>query len=199
MELDSDRESCYSGVFMENVVQSMAAFLGLDDHQSKYIKDDDPHYPCDTLDDRYQPTCYFLQTDHMVKIFQSDFSKVASTCAEVTAVHARRMCFESMGRTVGSYNRKNPPGSIADCSKAPAGDMRNWCFRGAVQDGFWDTSGADRSITFCRLLTDASAKDACYETIFERAPQVFADISDLDSFCAKVEENYRGQCPKFVY
>ena len=198
LENFSDRESCYTGVFIENVVQSMAKFLGLEGHVTDYLRDDDPHYPCTIVDDRYKPTCYFLQTDHMVKIFNSDFSKVASACGEVKLDHARRLCFESMGRTIGSFNRKNPSGAIAACQTAPLGDTRNWCFRGAVQDSFWDSSGQDLAIIFCRLLDDKSAKDICYGTIFERAQQLLAAPGTLENFCGKTEENYQGQCAAHI-
>ena len=198
LENFSDRESCYTGVFMENVVQSMAKFLGLEGHITDYLKDDDPHYPCTIVDDKYKPTCYFLQTDHMVKIFQSDFSLVASACGGVELDYARRLCFESMGRTIGSYNRKNPAGAIAACSVAPFGDMRNWCFRGAVQDSFWDSSGQDLAIMFCRLLADKSAKNICYETIFERAGQILTVADSLKNFCGKAEEDYQRECAKYI-
>ena len=104
-----------------------------------------------------------------------------------------------MGRTVGSYNRKNPAGAIRDCSAAPAGDMRNWCIRGAVQDSFWDPSGAELAIQFCRLLTDNLEKSVCYDTIFERAPQVLADAARLTDFCAKAESSYKKQCEKHIF
>ena len=199
LKVVSDRDSCFTGVFMENVVQAMAKFLGLAGHITDYLKDDDPHYPCDIVSQKYQPTCYFLQTDHMAKIFGGDFSKVASSCAEVEYEHARRSCFESTGRTVGSYNRKNPAGAIRDCSKIPAEDMRNLCFRGAVQDSFWDPSGKDLAIKFCRLLADVSAKGTCYQTIFERASQVFSTAKELKEFCSSVEEKYQKQCPGQTY
>jgi len=187
--------SCYSGIFMENIVQSMAEFLGLEGHTTAYLNDD-PNFPCNhpDLDEKYKPMCYFLQTDRMLTLYNYDFQKVANACAEIENSYNRRLCFESMGRSVGGHNRANPPGAIDTCGSAPKGDSRIGCIVGAVQDTFWAQSGQDIALNFCKILTDKIEKDACYNTIFARAPQVLNSKGDLENFCSKAETNYQTQC-----
>jgi plastocyanin len=191
--LPASKASCYSGVYMENIVGGLAPEQG---HFTEYLSED-PHFPCNVVEDKYQGACYFYQTSRMVQLFGGDFSKVAETCAEADARY-HRSCFESMGRDVGGYNRGNPAGAIAACRHAPEGNARNWCLSGAVQDSFWDPSGQDLGLQFCKILTEPAQKDICYATIFGRATQVLVSSDDLRAFCKKAEEIYQAQCLAYV-
>jgi hypothetical protein len=65
---------------------------------------------------------------------------------------------------------------------------------GAVQDWFWDVSGADQALSFCALVS-GEHKGACYSTLTGRATSIYPDAQGLVAFCARVEERYRGACP----
>ena len=189
--LDKQNDSCYSGVFMENIVGGLA-----EGHDTRFLSDD-PHYPCNVVDEAYKPACYFYQTSRMVYLFTGDFTKVAAACSEVDEQY-RRACFESMGRDVGGAYRGNPEGAIAACGAAPQGNPRLGCLAGAVQDSFWDPPGQDIAISFCRLLEDSGQKDVCYQTIFGRAVQVLGSVDELKSFCSKAESKYRVACLSYI-
>ncbi len=186
--LTERRDSCWTGVFMENYVGGLAG----DGHTSRFLNND-PLYPCTIVDDQYKSSCYFLQTSRMIQIFGADFRKVADACLKAPeAYHAS--CFASMGRDVGGVNHENPKGAIAACMHAPQGALRIECLNGAVQDSFWDPTGQDAALEFCRELTIAEEKRACYATIFERAPTVLATKNDLQVFCRKAEPDYEQSC-----
>lgn len=200
--LERGQDSCWTGVFMENIVGALApgqtGAAGDSGHVSKYLNDD-PNFPCDSpnIDEKYRSSCYFLQTDRMLQLFGGDFKKVAAGCAAVPAQH-RRVCFESMGRDVGGANPGRPEGAIAACKYAPAGDYRIGCLIGAAQDTFWDPTGQDAGLAFCGALTVKAEKDACYSIIFSRAPEVLASKTGQNSFCDKVESGYRDSCRSFI-
>ena len=190
MPTESDKGSCYSGVFMENVVGGLTGLMG---HVTEYLRDDDPHYPCDIVGERYQAPCYFFQTSHMLEVFDRDFSRVAQACAE-TPPAAHQSCFQSYGRDVGGATRKDPASAIVHCSHAPAGPNRVDCIRGAVQDRFWDKSGAGDALAMCAMIEDAAEQDACYRTIVLRARDIFTTREETDGFCAEVGERWREWC-----
>jgi plastocyanin len=167
-----DRESCYSGVFMENVVGGLQGAMG---HRTEYLSRD-PHFPCNILGPRYVAACYFYQTSHMLNIFRGDFSRVAAACG-VLAGFPRRLCFESMGRDVGGRTRHQPERSIGLCASARATQDRRQCLAGAVQDYFWDSAGADPAVRFCRTLTDEPEVRSCYDTIIGRARDILVDCN----------------------
>jgi plastocyanin len=194
--LPEGRQSCYTGVFMENIVGGLAeneptANPSKNAHFTKYLNDD-PQFPCTVVDEKYKDSCYFLQTSRMVKLYQGDFRRIAQACLGVPEKY-RRSCFQSMGRDVGGANRGNPSGALKDCKEVSQEEFRKDCLIGAVQDYFWDSSGQDNAITFCKLLTEAKEKESCYRTIFKRAPSILSS-SDLKRFCQKAEKPYEPLC-----
>ena len=186
------QESCFTGVFMENIVGGLTS--SSDCHKTKYLSDD-PQYPCSVVNDKYKSSCYFLQTSRMVQLFGGDFAKVAEQCLEAPEAY-QYSCFGSMGRDIGVY--KQPDKEIAACANAPQGTNRVSCLNGAVQDAFWDPSGQDAAMQFCKLLTDKEEKDACYSTIFTRAPEVLSSSDKVKTFCAKADKAYYQQCLSFI-
>jgi plastocyanin len=187
--LPQGQESCYTGVYMENVVGGLAPTVG---HFTDYLSDD-PHFPCNVVDEKYKPSCYFYQTSRMVQLFNYDFGLVAEACGEID-LSLQQNCFESMGRDVGGVHFTDNPGAILDCGSAPAGDPRIWCLNGAVQNTFWDPTGQDQALDFCALLEAEPEKAGCYETIFRRAPSVLAGAEELQAFCGKTEPAYQEAC-----
>ena len=183
MPTEIDKASCYSGVFMENVVGGLTGLMG---HVTRFLKVDDPHYPCDIVDERYRVPCYFFQTSHMLRVFNGDFSKVAQACAE-TPPEAHPSCFQSYGRDVGGATRKDPAAAIRYCSHVPAGPNRTYCIEGAVQDRFWEKSGADDALAMCAMVENATEKDACYATIVARARDIFPTREEFDGFCSQID------------
>lgn len=190
VETGRDQRSCYSGVFMENVVGGLSGSMG---HFSGYLSDD-PHFPCNILGEEYVASCYFYQTSRMVQLFNGDFEQLAAACAEAPQ-SAHRECFESMGRDVGGVTRGNPARAIEFCSFVDKPDYRTYCLEGAVQDSFWDEGGADNALAFCQMLYEEAEKTACYRKIVTRAHDIYTAQADLETFCARVEEGYRERCP----
>lgn len=191
--LSQRQDSCWTGVFMENIVGGLTDKKNLD-HFTKYLSSD-PQYPCNIVDEKYKSSCYFLQTSRMVQLFANDFSKVATACLKAPAVY-QHSCFSSMGRDVGGVNRKNPEGAIKACSYTPIGQLRTACLLGAAQDTFWDPTGQDDAILFCKLLEDKAEKDACYNTISLRAREVLPSKEDIKIFCNKAENEYQSLCSR---
>ena len=186
---ETDRGSCYSGVFMENVVGGLSGSMG---HYTTYLSDD-PHYPCNILSGPHVQACYFYQTSRMVQLYGGDFARVAEACAEAPA-SAAFMCFQSMGRDVGGTTKGRPEEAIALCGYVGDPGNRRDCLVGAVQDSFWDTGGADLALRFCGLLDAPSEQGACYETIVCRALSLYQAPDELRGFCQRIEPEHRGRC-----
>ncbi|MBY0309969.1 cupredoxin domain-containing protein [Patescibacteria group bacterium] len=198
--LPSGHESCYTGVFMENVVGGIAKDEAKNSEETAHVTQylsQDPQFPCTVVDEKYKASCYIFQTSRMVQLYDGDFSKVAKACLAAPELY-RAHCFQSMGRDVGGVNRGNPSRAIAECKHVPDGNFRSDCLVGAVQDSFWDSSGHDVAINFCKLLVDSTEKHHCYKTIIERAPQVIEAKTDRHIFCNKVETPFQQDCAAVI-
>ena len=187
--LDTIQASCYSGIFMENIVGGLSQESG---HSTKYLNDD-PHYPCTVVLEKYKSACYFYQTSRMVQLFHGDFAKIAEECNKISVSYINA-CFGSMGRDISSTTRFHPKDSISKCSFAPKGQRRNECLMGAVQDYFWTPEGTVSAIEFCKILRENTEKSSCYQTIIPRAKDVLADSSSLQNFCHQLEPSFKKQC-----
>src|SRR3989338_3676755 len=118
-DLPTHRESCYSGVFMENVVGAIAkderktATNSADFHITSYLSDD-PKYPCNAVKKRYQRTCYFFQTSRMVELVAYNFKRVAKICQSIEKEN-QTYCFLSMGRDASNFFGKDSNGIERAC------------------------------------------------------------------------------------
>jgi hypothetical protein len=189
--LEKGKDTCYTGVFMENIVGGLGGHHDGGGAHSKYLNRD-PQYPCTIVDAKYQASCYMLQTSRMIQLFGPNFPRIAAACGEAPAALSD-FCFQSMGRDVGGLHRGDSSGAIRACRSAPAGPLRVSCLSGAVQDLFWDAAGRSDAIRFCKELNDPAEKRGCYDTIISRA-DVALTVEERGSFCADVEEPYRRQC-----
>ena len=190
LEDSTDQRSCYSGAFMENIVGGLAGTMG---HYTEFVSAD-PHFPCNILEEKYVPSCYFYQSSRMVQLFGGDFAKVAAACAAAPRT-SHYVCFQSMGRDVGGATRGNPARAIELCSVTKESPDRLDCLSGAVQDSFWDAGGADDALEFCALLEQDEAKTRCYATVIPRAHQIYQSPAEVRTFCATIPDGYRSGCP----
>ena len=186
LEPEIDRLSCYSGAFMENVVGGLSGSMG---HVTTYLSED-PHFPCNILERKYVSPCYFYQTSRMATLFKHDMSKIGEACLDAPE-YAYRDCFLSFGRDVGNATRGEPLKAIEICNEVENIENRSGCMEGAVQDRFWDVSGASEALIFCRAVEGDLIKQRCYMTIIYRARDLYTSQDAFDNFCAQVEEHYR--------
>jgi hypothetical protein len=198
-QLPRRQDSCWTGVFMENLSAQIANGNkttnagNTDIHLTKYLKNDDALYPCDGVDTKYQSSCYFLQTSRMLQIFGQNFQKVAEACATAPDIY-HLSCFGSMGRDVGGNFPTNNERQIQECGYAKVGTDRIACLNGAVQNSFWDQSGQTQAIDFCKRLTNIEEKRNCYTTIIDRAGQLITAPDMVTKFCNSLESEFIRIC-----
>lgn len=185
-----DAASCFSGVFMENVVGGLSGDMG---HFTKYLSDD-PHYPCNALEQRYVKPCYGYQTTRMIRLFGGDFAKLSDACDAAPAfVHGH--CFYSMGRDVGSTLSPDHFESNLACSHTKIEKNRVQCLLGVAQNALWEASGAPVASDFCKSLLKEPGKTRCWTTVMRRAKQVLTEPSTIAEFCDGVEPGYHFRRP----
>jgi len=141
------RESCYGGVFMENLASSSP--------ENKKIGGD-YHYPCDEVAEKFRGACYLMQTTRMQEMGLST-EGLFGECRKAGRFEAE--CAQSIGRDLSNAARAGGSGPAAEKCGLGEGEARRACIRGAVYaliDNTWDWSyGA----VFCAAL---GGEDAAY-------------------------------------
>lgn len=193
----SNKESCYSGAFMENVVGAIAvddakASKTSEYHTSSYLSDD-PLFPCNSVENKYKSTCYFFQSSRMLQILGSDFQKIVSNCEKIEQEYQYN-CFSSTGRDVSNSFSMDIAGIEKSCGYAQREEMQLSCIGGATQDKFWDQSEQDEALSLCRGFAKDNVKQRCYIELANRARDIIAKAEDRRAFCAKYETKYTESC-----
>ena len=188
------QNSCYSGVFMENIVGSIVRDESVPDGEVSHHTDflsDDPHYPCNIVGDRYQWQCYWGQTDRMLQL-SGDVDSLGDFCAE-SPEFVHDSCFHSMGRTTSAFFSRDVEESFAVCDAVPVVSNKDACMGGVLSDLFWDQTQADRAVAFCEMSLSTSFEGMCYESLIIRASEVISG-ADMRRFCEKLPDTYYEQC-----
>ena len=172
------KERCFTGVFMENSSSSTSF-----DHKSKFIKADDPFYPCNALSEKYQPICWQYQSSYFAIISDQNWQKVAQLCLKVPEKYQDR-CFRTIGTnqvgfTASLTTMKN------DCGLMPSSRFKDICISGVVSSLAYRFVGdMGKMIDFC-LMVDPNNRESCFK-------QIGYGILDWD----KNKEIVRNNCQK---
>ncbi|HXG52041.1 MAG TPA: hypothetical protein VNN77_11630 [candidate division Zixibacteria bacterium] len=162
---DWSRDSCYGGVFMENV--SAAA------PEKRDLSATDYHYPCNAIDAKYRPQCYLMQTSRMIEMGVTG-ARLFAECGR--AGEFRIQCVMSIGRDVSNDVRLGRIKPAAEKCELASEDQRLACMRGVVYalvDHSWDGRYA---FPFCSAFDRGEDRAACLreaagylKTVFEKS------------------------------
>ena len=183
------RDSCYSGVFMENIVGGIAG--DTEYHRTDFLSDD-PHYPCNVVEERYLFQCYFLQTDQMYRIFGA-LDAIGVACAEAPSEDLQFSCFGSMGRTISGQVRTDQKKAFELCMNIAHEPGRNPCLDGVLANLMWDATQAEDALAFCVLAEGSFFEATCWNNLTVQMSEVIPE-KIRPRFCKKLPKKYQEQC-----
>lgn len=193
-----DRESCYGGVFMENIVtfqtarQAQTAHAHHGQHQAtSFMNAQDLLYPCSALDSKYLRSCYLMQTSAILTFLNYDFAQAFTQCERVVTEH-QTTCYRSLGRDISGYTLRDSE-RVTQLCELGRGDQVRQCFIGAVKDFILTDASPDPGLALCRKL-DGRFKSDCYGTVGEMVVTLYSDRDQRDQACRKGEAEYVDTC-----
>lgn len=153
-----EQQSCWSGAFMENVIVDGR------NHVTQYLKPDDPHYPCNGVDEKYRNICYLMQTSYMMKVTNGNFPKIFSLCREVQDELHRDTCFQSLGRDASGHSVSDVRKTQETCLLGQDVREQSNCIIGAVKD-FISYFHSDTQATNLCMSLPLNLQEVCFATI----------------------------------
>ncbi len=153
-----EQQSCWSGAFMENVI------VDNKNHFTKYLKPEEPLYPCNSVDDKYKTTCYLMQTSYMLKVTGGDFKKVFELCRSAGADY-QSTCFQSLGRDASGRSVSNVAQTKEWCSLGKNFEEQKNCIVGAAKDFMSYLHDDKRAQELCASLDGKLLEQACVNTV----------------------------------
>ena len=197
-----DRESCYGGVFMENIVTFQNARQPQHAHHhhdqtpaTSFMNAEDLLYPCTALSEKYLRSCYLMQTSAVLTFLNYDFAQAFTQCERVTGDH-QTTCFRSLGRDISGFTLRDPQ-RVTELCGLGKGDQVRQCFIGAVKDFILTDASPDAGLAFCRHL-DGQFKQDCYSTLAEMVVTLYSDREQRNQACRKGESEYVDTCLTLV-
>lgn len=122
-----ERTSCWGGAYMENIMADNK------NHFTKYLKPEEPLYPCSAVDGKYKEQCYLMQTSYMLRVKGGDFSVVFDLCSSVQPPY-NITCYQSLGRDASGQTVSDPVRTKEHCLLGKDETAQSNCVIGAVKD-----------------------------------------------------------------
>ncbi|HVF76803.1 MAG TPA: hypothetical protein VNA28_00780, partial [Solirubrobacteraceae bacterium] len=170
-----DRVSCSGGVFMENFNASYGV-------TSKYLRANDPIYPCNDVAERHKLYCYLLVTANILKLENYDQAKTAKACRRSEAAWVST-CFESFGRDVSGIAGKSASKALASCRLATSNEGD--CLYGASREIVNADAAGQRGGRFCSRAP-ARHRPRCYEGVGSVLASLEPTADELTARCREV-------------
>lgn len=155
-----ERSSCWSGAFMENVI------VDGKNHFTKYLKPEEPLYPCNAVEERQKTTCYLMQTSYMLKVTQGNFAKVFELCTKADKGF-ENTCYQSLGRDASGRSVSDVARTKATCDLGANQEQQLNCIIGAVKDFVSYLHDDARAKELCNAYTDLALREPCLLTVAE--------------------------------
>jgi len=194
-----DRESCYGGAFMENVIDATEPHHGMpgmempaEVRKFKQIDPNDLDYPCSILPERYLSSCYQNQVSIIIHFDDYDMPRVAGDCMQVPE-HYRHMCFTGFGTDINSLVIGDHLKAIGLCRNAPE-EYREWCIIGVVKNIIDVSAKTADGVSFCQKVEGQRLKARCYEAVGEESLTLAHEPSARETMCAASELEFVDAC-----
>lgn len=177
---EQKQQTCYGGAFMENSSSSTNL-----DHPSKFIKKDDPLYPCDILDKKYLGVCYRYQSSHFAILTQSNWAQVAKMCMRVPKDY-RPACFLTIGSNLVGFTQEIKT-IINNCSLIEEENYQTYCYLGAVDAlAIRYRNEPEKGFNFCSQVPLKYQK-SCFNQYGISISSWSNDQSNLSKLCKRLE------------
>lgn len=178
-----DRVSCSGGVFMENFNSSYGV-------TSKYLRKNDPIYPCNDVAERHKLYCYLLVTANILRVTNYDQRKTADACRRSEPAWVGT-CYESFGRDVSGIAGKDAGKALASCRLARSNEGD--CLYGVAREIVNADAAGRRGAHFCSRAP-ARYRERCYSGVGSVLASLEPTTTRLRAACREVSGRYLHGC-----
>lgn len=137
---------CWDGVSMENIMRRFEQ-----EGAKRFLKEDDPYYPCNSIPEKYQPAC---AREHVFYVFQllnnKDTQKAIDFCMYFSSEKTRFECTSAIGNFLNQAYYDNPRRITDECNKLSS-EYTSFCIiKAATQYSF--SRQPDKAKLLCEKL-----------------------------------------------
>lgn len=159
----SSIEGCNNGVFMEYNTRTMQS-LDTGEIKLRSLDEKNPLEPCNLLESKYQPTCYFELPAWWAAVYVSNFQKMTQLCETINNHESKISCFGGVGRMVPVANKYQDDKVKDVCLPIKLLEYKSRCIEKSIEVLLG--VGKSDSINLCDMLDSTHAK-SCREKMSE--------------------------------
>jgi hypothetical protein len=148
-----DRDACKGGVFMENISPSYGV-------HSRWLRADDPVYPCTAVAREDKRRCYQMVTSRILPTVGDDWTRTAELCSEVENDFVS-VCFQSFGRDASSRSGRDPAELAPICAIARPYGGEGDCIAAAARDVTANYTSGLMARVLCEAVSE-NLRGGCY-------------------------------------
>jgi hypothetical protein len=183
LQTDFDRVSCTGGVFMQNLMPGMGT--------TRYLRKNDPLYPCNAVAERHKVYCYLMVTSRILSLDGYNWRKTAVWCRRSERGWVAT-CFQSYGRDASGVSEYQPKRTIQLCLEA--GKDAGECLYGASRDYGNNYAGGPQAARLCNL-SPTPYRARCFEGVGTILGALHRLGNERRAACnAVTPPRYRGDC-----
>lgn len=154
------------------------------EHPGKYIKADDPFYPCNFLEEKYSRLCWRYQSSYFALITKHDWVKTAALCQQVPETY-QDDCFRTIGTNQVGFTQDT--GQMRkNCSLMPTPHFQEVCLVGVISSFAYRFVGdGERMENFCTGV-DKPFQEACFRQMGTSVIDWSKDSDAARAWCGKI-------------
>lgn len=188
-EFPNALSSCHNGVFMENLFG--VHDWGTGKEAEREWLSEDPYYPCNYFDEKYQRGCWLNQAARIYQMEGGDIQKTAQTCQKIENAQYVEWCMDNLARQIHPLTNGDITKVFTLCPLVGDG-WREHCV--AVNAGaYYSVGGRQEAIGVCRSALPQT-KQQCYALVLGQIISDPIDKSQKTSLCQQLEPPFRDQC-----
>lgn len=181
--------SCHNGAFMENLFG--VHDWGTNKEQKRDWLSDDPYFPCNHFDEKYQKGCWLNQAARIYQMNGGDVAKTSQTCQKIGNDQYTAWCMDNLARQIHPLTNGDPAKSFQLCQQEGP-DWYDNCL--AVNAGsFYSVGGRDEAIFICQNVP-VQLKQECYQRIIGQIVSDPIEKAQKEALCQKIEAPFKNQC-----
>lgn len=193
-----DQSSCWSGVFMENLVGYYESKGGAAHHHGNLtappgymvVRAGDPYFPCSVVAPKYQDSCWVQAADYILFANASDWEDAAQKCDAAPVAH-RPACRQRLGTDASGWYR-DVPKAVHYCSYGDASGRAD-CIKGIAEEVVLYYYSPQAGIDACKQVP-VEDKGVCYRQVPVQGTAMVGGKERMAPICDTAEAGYVNDC-----
>lgn len=181
--------SCHNGAFMENLFG--VHDWGTDKEVKRDWLSEDPYFPCNAFDEKYQKGCWLNQAARIYQMHNNDIAKTSQLCQGVGNDQYTAWCMDNVARQIHPLTNGDPAQSFKLCQM----EGKDWYDNCLVVNAgsFYSVGGRDQAIFICQNVSP-DLKAECYDRVISQIISDPIEKNQREFWCRKIELPFQNQC-----